>query len=77
MGKGADQVKAKIVQLKKRKEELLKALPKGSRDIGEAAQKAFAARQIYEDKMSAIRKVEHNMELLDLDVKVGALGKRF
>jgi len=68
-GKDRDYVKAKIKALKLRKEDGLKTLPKGERNVEEATAKAFTARATYNEKVANVKKVEDNIKLLELDVK--------
>ena len=71
LGKGKDKeyVKAKIKALKLRKEDGLKALPKGERNVEEARSKAHSARATYNEKVADVKKVEDNIDLLEEDVK--------
>ena len=61
-------VKTKIRALKVRKEQGLKSLPLGQRNLEEAMTKAVSTRQAYEEKIAGVRKVEANIEELNGDI---------
>jgi chromosome segregation ATPase len=69
-GKGKDYVVAKIKTLKQRRDEGLRSLPKGERNLDEATAKAMAARATYNEKVADVKKVENNINFLHADIKV-------
>jgi chromosome segregation ATPase len=58
----------KIIALEKRKQRDLEELPEGQRDLDAALHKAAKAKQVYDDKMHDIEKVQDNFDRLRTDL---------